>query len=96
MSDWRVTGQAGWDENTGYAVYHVTKGSKSLNRHDHLELERLLVATLERDESAERVASALSALTVQLSINDQDGMTEMSGAFGEAREALSEWRALTK
>ncbi len=42
MNDWRVTGRAGWDEDTGYAIYHVTKGSTSLNAADHLELEALL------------------------------------------------------
>ena len=42
MSNWKVTGQAGWDESTGDAVYHVTKGSKSLNKGDHDELEALL------------------------------------------------------
>lgn len=42
MSHWRVTGQAGWDEKSGSAVYHVTKDSKSLSRGDHDELEALL------------------------------------------------------
>ncbi|XUO88466.1 hypothetical protein RVM26_05030 [Halomonas sp. KM072] len=96
MSDWRVTGRAGWDEETGDAIYHVTKGSKSLNAADHLELEALLVGTQERNESAERMAAALSELTVQLAASDQDGMTEHSDAFCEAREALGEWRALNK
>ncbi|MGE6778235.1 hypothetical protein ACQKFL_11405 [Vreelandella titanicae] len=96
MSDWRVTGQAGWDENTGSAVYQVTKGSTSLNQQDHLELERLLVATQEHHESAERMARSLSDLTIQLAASDQDGMTEHSESFCEAREALSEWRALNQ
>lgn len=38
MSKWKITGQAGWDEKTGNAVYHVTKESKSLNVADHTEL----------------------------------------------------------
>lgn len=42
MSQWKVTGQAGWCEETGKAVYYVTKGSTSLNKGDHDELERLL------------------------------------------------------
>jgi|26BtaG_2_1085354.scaffolds.fasta_scaffold76447_1 hypothetical protein len=96
MSDWRTTSRAGWDEETGDAIYHVTKGSKSLCAADHLELERLLVGTQERNESAERMAAALSELTVQLAASDQDGMTEHSDAFCEAREALGEWRTLNK
>lgn len=104
MSDWRTTGKAGWDENTGNAVYYITKGSKSLNAADHAELERLLAAAQERDavtaqkrnKSAERIARALSELTVQLAASDHDGMTEHSESFCEAREALGEWRALKK
>lgn len=42
MSQWKVTGQAGWCAETGKAVYHVTKGSSSLNKGDHDELEALL------------------------------------------------------
>lgn len=42
MSEWRTTGKAGWDENTGEAIYYVTKGSTSLNAGDHNELEQLL------------------------------------------------------
>jgi len=96
MSNWRSTGRAGWDEETGDAIYHVTKGSKSLCAGDHLELDRLLVAIQERNDSAERMAAALSELTVQLAASDQDGMTELSDSFCEAREALGEWRALNK
>ena len=96
MSDWRTTGRAGWDEETGYAVYHVTKGSKSLNIGDHMELERLLVCTQERNGSAERMAAALSELTVSMAKDCHDGMTELSDSFCEAREALGEWRALNK
>lgn len=96
MSQWRVTGQAGWDESSGDAVYHVTKGSKSLNKSDHDELERLLAAIQERNESAERMAKALSELTVELAASCEDGMTEHSDSFCEAREALGEWRALNK
>lgn len=50
MSNWRVTGQAGWDENTGDAVYYVTKGSKSLNKGDHDELEALLAGWISVDD----------------------------------------------
>ncbi|MBT2773806.1 hypothetical protein J7J47_16410 [Halomonas sp. ISL-60] len=96
MSDWRTTGNAGWSDETGDAVYHVTKGSKSLNAGDHMELERLLVAIQERNESADRMATALSELTVELAANCEDGMTESSDSFCEAREALGEWRALNK
>ncbi|MDQ7733799.1 hypothetical protein QT231_13885 [Halomonas sp. SpR1] len=96
MSDWRTTGKAGWDENTGNAVYHVTKGGKRLNWRDHIELERMLVAAQEHHESAERMAKALSELTVQLVASCQDGMTELSEPFCEAREALDEWRALNQ
>lgn len=96
MSDWRNTGNAGWSEETGDAVYHVTKGSKSLNAADHLELERLLVAIQERNESADRMAAALSKLTVELAASCKDGMTEFSEPFSEARAALNEWRALNK
>lgn len=42
MSNWRVTGNAGFCEQTGHAVYHVTKGSGNLKRGDHDELEALL------------------------------------------------------
>ncbi|MGS2743570.1 hypothetical protein ACU6TU_08235 [Halomonas sp. LS-001] len=42
MNEWRVTGQAGWDDKTGEAVYFVTKGSTSLNVNDHDELKQLL------------------------------------------------------
>ena len=42
VSNWRVTGKAGWDEDTGEAVYYVTKGSTSLNAKDHIELAELL------------------------------------------------------
>ena len=42
MSKWRVTGVGGWSEETGEAVYQVTKGSHQLCRHDHDELEALL------------------------------------------------------
>lgn len=41
MSEWKSI-KGGWDEETGLAVYHVTKGSKELNRHDHDELEQML------------------------------------------------------
>lgn len=42
MSEWRTTGRAGWDEETGEAICYVTKGSTSLNAGDHNELEQLL------------------------------------------------------
>jgi hypothetical protein len=42
VSNWKVTGAGGWSEETGEAVYQVTKGSKQLCRHDHDELEALL------------------------------------------------------
>ncbi len=96
MSQWRVTGQAGWDESSGDAVYHVTKGSKSLNKGDHDELEALLRDTQERHESAKRMAAALSDLTMSMAKDCQDGMTELSDSFCEARQALSDWRALNK
>lgn len=41
MSNWKSCG-GGWDADTGLAIYHVTKGSKSLNAGDHDELEALL------------------------------------------------------
>ena len=96
MSNWRTTGRAGWDEETGEAIYHVTKGSKSLNAGDHRELEALLRDTQERHESAKRMAAALSDLTMSMARDCQDGMTELSDSFCEARQALSDWRALKK
>ncbi len=41
VSQWKSCG-GGWDADTGLAIYHVTKGSKSLNAGDHDELEALL------------------------------------------------------
>lgn len=55
MSNWRATGQAGWDESTGDAVYHVTKGSKSLNKGDHDELEALLANASEVREALSNI-----------------------------------------
>lgn len=96
MSAWKINGQAGWDEKTGNAVYHVTKGSKSLNVQDHAELTLLLNTVQKKQISGERMAAALSSLTVHMAINDQDGVTELSDSFCEAREALGEWRELNK
>lgn len=42
MSYWRTNGNAGWSEEAGDAVYHVTNGSKSLNAGDHDELKQVL------------------------------------------------------
>ncbi len=52
MSNWKSCG-GGWDADTGLAIYHVTKGSKSLNAGDHDELEALLA-------NASEVRDALS------------------------------------
>lgn len=51
MSNWRVTGKAGWDETTGEAVYYVTKGSPSLNAKDHVELATLLAEAQDKEPS---------------------------------------------
>lgn len=56
MSHWRVTGQAGWDESSGSAVYYVTKGSKSLNRGDHDDLEALLANAGEESDNLRQQA----------------------------------------
>lgn len=53
MSNWRLAGKAGWDEEAGLAVYYVTKGSTSLNVNDHIELSKLLA-------NANEVREALS------------------------------------
>ena len=50
MSEWKSI-KGGWDGNSGLAVYHVTKGSKELSRHDHDELETML-----KSQPAMRVA----------------------------------------
>lgn len=49
MSNWRLTGKAGWDEDTGEAIYYVTKGSTSLNANDHVELGKLLAEAQDQE-----------------------------------------------
>ena len=51
MSNWRLTGKAGWDEETGVAVYYVTKDSTSLNVNDHVELGKLLAEAQNQEPS---------------------------------------------
>ncbi|MDW0361008.1 hypothetical protein Q8G38_16965 [Halomonas venusta] len=53
MSEWRLTGKAGWDEETGVAVYYVTKDSTSLNVNDHIELGKLLAEAQDQEPSRE-------------------------------------------
>jgi hypothetical protein len=55
MSNWKTTGQAGWDEETGEAIYYVTKGSTSLNTGDHNELEALLANASEVREALSNI-----------------------------------------
>lgn|GEM_PF-1693593 len=55
MSNWKVTGAGGWSEETGEAVYQVTKGSKQLCRHDHDELEALLANASEVREALSNI-----------------------------------------
>ena len=49
MSEWKSI-KGGWDEETGVAVYHVTKGSTSLCQSDHDELDTLLAGWVSVDE----------------------------------------------
>lgn len=81
MSKWKITGQAGWDEKTGNAVYHVTKGSKSLNRGDHDELEALLA-------NAEAVRESLTNL-VGLAKLGAAPLHKYESAIKRAEELLS-------
>lgn len=53
MTKWRLTGKAGWDEDTGVAVYYVTKDSTSLNVNDHVELGKLLAEAQDQEPSRE-------------------------------------------
>lgn len=54
MSNWKSCG-GGWDADTGLAIYHVTKGSKSLNAGDHDELEALLANASEVREALSNI-----------------------------------------
>lgn len=81
MSDWRSTGRAGWDEETGDAVYHVTKGSKSLNKGDHDELEALLA-------NAGEVRDALSNI-VGLAKLGAAPLHQYAAAIKHAEQVLS-------
>ncbi len=81
MNDWRVTGRAGWDEETGDAVYHVTKGSKSLNKGDHDELEALLA-------NASEVRDALSNI-VGLAKLGAAPLHQYEAAIKHAEQVLS-------
>jgi len=81
VSDWRSTGRAGWDEETGDAVYHVTKGSKSLNKGDHDELEALLA-------NAGEVRDALSNI-VGLAKLGAAPLHQYAAAIKHAEQVLS-------
>ena len=81
MNNWKVTGQAGWDESSGDAVYHVTKGSKSLNKGDHDELEALLA-------NASEVRKALSNI-VGLAKLGAAPLHQYEAAIKHAEQVLS-------
>ncbi|WP_339118842.1 hypothetical protein [Halomonas sp. BMC6] len=48
MSEWRLTGKAGWDEETGVVV-----DSTSLKVNDHVELGKLLAEAQNQEPSRE-------------------------------------------
>lgn len=89
MSLWKVTGQAGWCEETGKAVYHVTKGSTSLSRGDHDELEAIFNRHKEAVELLGKAAKQLDAVvefpdsceSMQEALFDAEGLAEKINSF---------------